>query len=106
MARPAADTSTGTAPAGAAAPPGRASAAAGNRGAGVPAPIAAYCRGSTTATGSETPWPDAPSVTEITAARLTPGTPVIARRAAAVRPGPVGGATTTASAPTACQDAE
>src|SRR6185437_8374114 len=106
MARAAGDTSTGTAPAGAAAPPGGASAAAGNRGAGVPEASAAYCRGSTTATGSETPRGDVPVVTETVAARRTPGTPVMRRRAAAVRPGPVGGAVTTASAPAACQDAE
>src|SRR5215831_16622608 len=105
MARPAADTSIGTVADGAAPPPGRASAAAGNRGPGVPVVSAAYCRGSTTATGSETPWADVPVVTEIAVACWMPGTPVIRRRAAAVRPWPVGGVATTASAPTACQDA-
>src|SRR6266516_3105836 len=103
---PVGDMSTGTAPAGAVPPPGRASAAAGNRAAGVPAVSAAYCCGSTIATGSETPWSDVPVVTEILATRWTPGTPVIRCCAAVVRPGPVGGAATTASAPAACHDAE
>src|SRR5438034_986590 len=58
------DTSTGTAPAGAASPPGRASEAAGNRAAGVPAVSAAYRRWSTIATGSETPWSDVPVGTD------------------------------------------
>src|SRR5262249_16707822 len=71
-------------------------------GIGVPAASAAYCRGSTTATGSETPWSVVPVVTEIVAACRTPGTPVIRRRAPAVRPGPVGGAETTPSPPTPC----
>src|SRR5262249_15069688 len=98
------ETSTGTR---AAVPgaPGRASAAAGNRGSGVAAVSAAELRGATSATGRLWPSPDVPVVTETVTARWTPGTPARARCAAGVIPGPTAGAVMVASAPAACQDA-
>ncbi len=66
---------------------------------------AAYRAGSTITTVSCRPWPDVPVVTDTAAERWTPGTPVMARWAAGVIPGPAAGAVTRASAPVADQDA-